>query len=237
MEVTFKSESEAYQLATQLYGVVQQEKKLIFESVDPQAIKVAIELANIDIPKELRRFFPMPPLSWDEDRPAIYIACLSAYNNGKLHGAWINADRDVDEIQEDIEYILSYSPEDDAEEWAIHDYQGFEGLKISEYEGIENVSQLAIAIAEHGKPFAVYCNYHCDDATVDNFLESYQGCYESEEDFVEEMLKEQGTFAQVEAIGLNPSYIDLEAIARDWFIDSYFSVKESYHKVYVFIRN
>jgi antirestriction protein len=29
----------------------------------------------------------------------------------------------------------------------------------------------------------------------------------------------------------------LEAIAHDWFIDSYYSVEESYKKVYVFSRH
>lgn len=28
----------------------------------------------------------------------IYVACLAAYNNGILHGAWIDADQDVDDM-------------------------------------------------------------------------------------------------------------------------------------------
>ena len=30
--------------------------------------------------------------------PSIYVACLAAYNNGHLHGKWIDVDGDADEI-------------------------------------------------------------------------------------------------------------------------------------------
>jgi Antirestriction protein (ArdA) len=29
--------------------------------------------------------------------PRIYVACLAAYNNGRLHGEWIDADQPADE--------------------------------------------------------------------------------------------------------------------------------------------
>jgi hypothetical protein len=30
-----------------------------------------------------------------KDQPQIYVACLAAYNNGRLHGVWIDAVRHV----------------------------------------------------------------------------------------------------------------------------------------------
>ncbi len=54
--------------------------------------------------------------------PKIYIACLAAYNNGYLHGKWIDATQDVDSIYSNIRNVLASSPIPDAEEWAIHDY-------------------------------------------------------------------------------------------------------------------
>ncbi|MDT9165744.1 antirestriction protein ArdA, partial [Escherichia coli] len=59
--------------------------------------------------------------------PRIYVACLAAYNNGILHGAWIDAAREPWAIYDDIRRMLRASPITDAEEWAIHDYEGFEG--------------------------------------------------------------------------------------------------------------
>ena len=39
------------------------------------------------------------------DTPKIYVACLAAYNNGKLHGSWIYADQSSDAIQIKIQEI------------------------------------------------------------------------------------------------------------------------------------
>jgi len=33
------------------------------------------------------------------DTPRIYVACLAAYNAGKLHGEWIDADQDAEAIR------------------------------------------------------------------------------------------------------------------------------------------
>jgi len=55
----------------------------------------------------------------------IYVADLSAYNNGKLHGAWINTIDELDDIQDQINDMLRKSPEGFAEEYVIYDYEGF----------------------------------------------------------------------------------------------------------------
>ena len=39
----------------------------------------------------------------------IYIACLASYNNGTLHGKWIDATSDVNEMQEDVNAMLRSS--------------------------------------------------------------------------------------------------------------------------------
>ena len=57
--------------------------------------------------------------------PKIYVADLAAYNNGILHGVWIDACKDIDTIWDDIHKILENSPLAGSEEWAIHDYEGF----------------------------------------------------------------------------------------------------------------
>ena len=42
--------------------------------------------------------------------PRIYVACLAAYNNGYLYGAWIDADQDPDQIRDEIAAMLARSP-------------------------------------------------------------------------------------------------------------------------------
>ncbi|MCC2603641.1 antirestriction protein ArdA [Sphingopyxis yananensis] len=96
--------------------------------------------------------------------PRIYVACLAAYNNGYLYGAWIDADQNADEIREEIAAMLGRSPIEHAEEYAIHDYEGFEGVTISEYAGIDTLARLGAFIAEHGALGAVSgaCRPPCD---------------------------------------------------------------------------
>lgn len=54
------------------------------------------------------------------DTPRIYVACLAAYNAGRLHGRWIDADKGQDQIWAEVRQMLKESPESRAEEWAIH---------------------------------------------------------------------------------------------------------------------
>ncbi len=79
----------------------------------------------------------------------IYVADLAAYNNRKLHGVWINACDDLEDIQKQINEMLANSPETDAEECAIHDYEGFGGYALDEYEGIEATHEIACFIDEY----------------------------------------------------------------------------------------
>lgn len=65
--------------------------------------------------------------------PRIYVACLAAYNAGQLHGEWIYADREAHEILVDIKSMLERSPQSCAEEWAVHDYEGFSSISLGEW--------------------------------------------------------------------------------------------------------
>jgi antirestriction protein len=42
--------------------------------------------------------------------PRIYVACLASYNSGILHGEWIDATADADEMQDEVNRILRASP-------------------------------------------------------------------------------------------------------------------------------
>ena len=64
-------------------------------------------------------------------KPKIYVACLASYNNGILHGNWIDADIGEDEINEEIQKVLKTSPIEDAEEFAVHDYDDFWEAELS----------------------------------------------------------------------------------------------------------
>ena len=72
----------------------------------------------------------------------VYVADLAAYNNGYLHGVWIDATLELGEMQDQVSEMLKATPlDEESEEYAIHDYEGFGAYKVSEYEGLESVHE------------------------------------------------------------------------------------------------
>ncbi len=124
----------------------------------------------------------------------IYVADLAAYNNGKLHGIWIDATQELDDIQEQVNGMLAQSPEPDAEEWAIHDYEGFGGYSVSEYSGFEELHNVASFIEEYPEIGGELLDHFSDiDEARKAAEESYCGCYKSLADYAEEFTEETGT--------------------------------------------
>uniref|UniRef100_A0A2A4Z7N1 Uncharacterized protein n=1 Tax=OCS116 cluster bacterium TaxID=2030921 RepID=A0A2A4Z7N1_9PROT len=60
----------------------------------------------------------------------------------------------------------------------MHDYEGFEGVSLSEYSGIDNVVKYADFITEHGKlGGAVLANFNADIDEATKAFENYAGEY------------------------------------------------------------
>ena len=165
------------------------------------------------------------------DRPRIYVACLAAYNNGGLHGRWIDATT-PDEIRDEVRAMLAASPEPDAEEWAIHDYEGFEGANLSEYASFETVCELADFIVEHGELGGKVLSHFGDDlGEARAAYEDYAGEYQSAADFAEQLHEDTGT----EIPESLRYYIDWQALARDMALNGEIMVfKTGFDEVHVF---
>jgi len=174
--------------------------------------------------------------------PHIYAASLSDYNAGRLHGTWIDADQDVDDLGADIQAMLEASPEPLAEEWAIHDYEGFGPLPLSEYEALDTISRLGRGIAEHGMAFAHWASVASTDADeLERFEDVYLGHFESIEAYADELLDDLG-YPQMleEAIPehMQPYVtLDVEGFARDLELSGDVTTSEGEGGVYVFDRN
>ena len=174
----------------------------------------------------------MTTLTAETTTPRIYVACLAAYNNGYLHGAWIDATQCEWGIWEDIQKMLAASPIPEAEEHAIHDYEGFEGERISEYIGIETVAKLAAFITEHGAlGGAVLAHYDNDlDEATEALTERYHGCFKSLADYVQEITEDTLTIPQTLQY-----YIDWQAMARDAELNGdLFTISTVHDEVHVF---
>lgn len=125
--------------------------------------------------------------------PQIYVASLSDYNNSYLHGVWIDATDEPDNIRAAIAAMLRSSRDPAAEEYAIHDYSDFGGFAVSEYEDIETVHKIACGIAEHGEAFSAYVELvGTEDACGSGFLDTYCGTFDSVRDFADHFRDDMG---------------------------------------------
>ena len=163
--------------------------------------------------------------------PKIYVACLAAYNNGILHGAWIDAAQGLDGIRGDVQAMLKTSPIDDAEEWAIHDYEGFGSYRVSEYEGLESVAEIAEFIENYGALGAEVLAYFSDIEEARTALDdNYHGCYTSLADYAQSFTEDTSEVPKHLEF-----YIDYERMGRDMDMSGdIFTIETAHDEVHVF---
>ncbi|MEM8831775.1 MAG: antirestriction protein ArdA [Cyanobacteria bacterium P01_G01_bin.19] len=171
----------------------------------------------------------------NSSNPEIYVADLAAYNAGKLRGEWIDANQDADDIQVEIDEMLSNSPQLVAEDWAIHDYEQFYGAGsyLGEHPSLEDVATAAELISEKGELAGLVIAHFCGDLNeAKNVLEdSYSGEYDSLADYAEELSEE--------SVGNIPDniarYIDYEGMGRDMELGGdVFTLTTNDGKVHIF---
>ncbi|QTA82354.1 Antirestriction protein [Desulfonema limicola] len=166
------------------------------------------------------------------DTPKIYVACLSSYNSGILHGKRISANQDAEDIQKEIQEMLKQSPVPDAEEWAIHDYEGFYEIRISEYEDIETLSNVAQNIEEYGEAYAHYVSDIGDmEDEIEQFEEAYRGEFKSKDDFGYRMMCDCYNIPD-----FLHTYIDYEKYAKDLLVCDYSYVSAETGNIFVYMR-
>ena len=173
----------------------------------------------------------------------IYVASLSDYNDGRLHGEWLDADDEPDELAEAVQAMLARSPMPGAEEWAIHDYEGFGPLRLGEYEDLATISQIAQGIAGHGPAYAHWAAIcgTTDREELARFDDAYLGAWHSIEDYAEELLDDLGIEDAIErAVPEHlQSYVkvDIGGFARDLEYSGDVTSCEGDDGVYLFDQN
>jgi antirestriction protein len=156
------------------------------------------------------------------ENPSIYVACLESYNNGRLYGVWIDVTLGVDHIWDEVNAMLKKSRMPFAEEWAIHDYQNFYNIKISESMDFETVVEIAEFLKEHSKLGAELINNYggdLDDAKR-AIEENYRGEYNSKVEFAAEFVDDE----LAKLAGYIRNYFDYESFADDLLISDYFDI-------------
>lgn len=170
----------------------------------------------------------------------IYVASLSDYNAGILHGAWIDCEgKDAADLMEEVQAMLRASPTAHreglrAEEFAIHDHEGFGNL-IKEFTSLLTIAELVEVHDELGDDqWKVYLGWVEDLGDVrdaDDFRDAYQGIYRSLGDWAYELHQDCGS----EILKEYENYIDWDAMGRDAEINGdIFSVDVAGGRVAVF---
>lgn len=171
---------------------------------------------------------------------SIYVACLASYNNGWLHGKWIDASIGYEEVLEEINKMLKESPVtkeygEIAEEWAIHDHQGFGNYHVEEWGNLEEICEIANLLESHpeGELILEVLNHLGSGTSVDdavNFFEdNYGGTYDNLGDFA---------YAYSSNVSEIPRsleyYIDWEAMGRDMEINGEIFSIDHDRKLHIF---
>ena len=161
----------------------------------------------------------------------IYVACLKSYNNGILHGKWVDATKEVDEIDSEITTMLKELSFRAAEEWAIHDYDGFGDLRLGEYPSLTSIHKIALFLQEHEELGEKLLNYTgCDIDHAQNLIDdNYLGKYEGIGDYAREMTK-----SCTEIPHSIEYYIDYDSMGKDMLLDDLFTLETDYNEVHVF---
>jgi antirestriction protein len=181
-----------------------------------------------------------PEVEAGRPTPRIYVASLSDYNDGRLHGRWIDADQEAEALGVAVNEMLASSTMPLAEEFAIHDYEGFGPVRLNEYESLESVSRVAHGISEHGEAFGHWLslNSSTDEETCRGFEDAYLGCFESLEAYAEQLLDDLGYDETLESAV--PEFlqayvkVDVEGFARDLEMSGDVATSEGRDGVYVF---
>lgn len=149
----------------------------------------------------------------------IYVGTYAKYNNGSIDGRWLDLDdyADADEFYEACKEL--HKDEDDPE-LMFQDWEGIpkhlegECMDISEvYDYREKLNMVS-----NREAYEVWVNHSGDD-DVSDFNDAYQGEWDSEKDFAEYMAEELGYYKAMEDAGISTYYFDLDAYARDLFMD------------------
>jgi antirestriction protein len=174
------------------------------------------------------------------ESPAIYVASLADYNAGRLHGRWIDADQEAGQLYDEVAAMLAASPEPGAEEWAIHDYDNFGPLRLSEHESLERVSIIGTGIAREGVAFAHWAALGDGDETdlVEGFNERYLGYWASVDEYAEHLLDDLGYTEMVNQATPESLrayvHIDFTAFGRDLELGGDVTTSEGDGGVYLF---
>lgn len=161
------------------------------------------------------------------DNCSLYVGTYKKYNEGSIFGEWLNLS-DYSDYNELYEAMKELHNDEEDPEFMFQDYE-FPKLfinqeLISECHISKDIYEIAEKINDSGLEFEIIEAYvdcignYCKDTEelLDRVLDSYSGEFNSDEDFTQEMLEQDGSIPEN-----LPSYIfiDWEKTAHNFMFD------------------
>lgn len=181
--------------------------------------------------------------------PRVFVTCLAAYNNGRLHGEWVDVTSEPDDLREAIQRVLRTSPEPGAEEWFYTDWQGIPESIAGEYADIEALSEWACEVERcdlTALPDDALWQYVENEwqpeieGIADRAYEDYVGAYDTRAEFAQELIEECKGVPETRPIEFRGvtidvlNFIDWDAVGRDLLLGGDYWSTEPDGGIYVF---
>ena len=170
-----------------------------------------------------------------------YFACLASYNNGRLHGAWVDLElcQDREDLVEAITWILHTSPTPMAEEWAMHDHAGLpDFLSRTEWPELAHLVEWAQALdslseagEDAGEAYRLFCENQSTIVEPEDFESAYLGRHDSGADYAADRAAELGL---LDHLVWPFNYIDWEGAWDELDSDGFWQKRSSSGGVHIF---
>ena len=157
-----------------------------------------------------------------EGNPSIYCGTYGKYNGGSIFGAWLDLTKFSD-YEEFIDVCRQLHSDESDPELMFQDYECFPRELYSEScmdeDTFDKIQQYAALSESDREAFDDYLESG-HDFDIDIFREVYQGKWNSEEDFAEDILF--SCYDVEKEMGGLYRFFDMEAFARELFMYDYY---------------
>mgnify|MGYP002624303723 CR=1 FL=1 len=129
--------------------------------------------------------------------PSVYVGTYAKYNNGSIYGAWVDLTK-FDTYEDFLNYIYKLHKDERDPEFMIQDFEGFPESWYSEtmlpdedmFNRIKDYYEFFDGDEERQAAYDIITEWSGEPISIDEFNERYLGTYNSEYDYIDEMIEE-----------------------------------------------
>jgi len=164
--------------------------------------------------------------------PRIFVRCLQAHRQGKLHGCWMEASTDVAAMQSQVDAMLASCPVANATDWEIVDAEGFGSGVDHPSDSLQRIADLVVFLNTHGELGQSVLGYYAGELEVCyQAMELYIGERPSLAEYLQNQLEKMFDLPDL----IKP-FVDYKALAQHMeAIDQFFALPAKKESVHIFL--